>query len=141
MTWVMGASTLFGYGCVISDIQVTDENTGKTWDVLQEAFPVGKFIVGGLAGDVGIGLTLLRSLQLFLSEMAPGSDECCEPEWVADEWSKKARRIYAAVASEIQIGDSHILTVGISPDQAAFGGAKACISVFRSPDFTPEIVV
>lgn len=142
MTWVIGASTIFGYGIVISDIRVTCQLTGKTMDVLQKAYPMGKWMVAGLAGDVSIGLTLLRSLQLFFDEMNPAPDECCEPEWVATEWSKEAKRIYADVAHDNDIGECHILTVGLQPTSTdTLGGAKPCVSVYRCPDFVPGTVV
>lgn len=142
MTWVIGASTIFGYGIVISDIRVTCQTSGKTMDVLQKAFPMGKWMVGGLAGDVSIGLTLLRSLQLLFDEMNPAPDECCEPEWVAAKWPKEAMRIYAAVARDNDIGECHILTVGLQPTSTdTLGGATVCVSVYRSPDFLPETVV
>lgn len=67
MTWVVGASTLFGYGVLVSDIQVTDEVTGHRMDILQKAFSVGKYIVAGMAGDVRTGLILLSDLSRFLN--------------------------------------------------------------------------
>lgn len=141
MTWVIGASTIFGYGLVLSDICVTDQTTGKSKDVLQKAYPIGKWIVAGLAGDVRIGLTLLRSLQLYYDEMNPGPDECCQPEWVATEWSKRARRIYTDVANDHDVGECHILTVGLQPTcEGTLGNAKVHVSVYRSPEFIPESI-
>lgn len=141
MTWVIGSSTMFGYGVVMSDIRVTCEDTRITVDVLQKAFPVGRFIVAGLAGDVGIGLTLLRSLQLFLRSMKPTEDECFDPEWVADEWSKEAKRIYSDIRCDSYVRDSHIITVGLKVDSKVLGGARPCISIYKSPHFIPETVV
>jgi hypothetical protein len=65
MTWVIGASSLFGHGAVISDIQVTFR-TGQTVDLLQKAYPLGRFIVGGFSGSVLIGFRLLQSLKDML---------------------------------------------------------------------------
>ncbi len=141
MTWVIGASTAFGYGVVLSDICVTCEKTGKRWDVLQKAFPLGKFIVGGLAGDIGTGLTMLRSLQMFLTHDPPLRDECWEPEFVSETWSKEARRLYGEIAANEMVGPVHLLTVGVSPRPEALGGAIPVISVFRSPNFDPELVI
>lgn len=142
MTWVIGASTIFGYGIVISDIRVTCQTSGKTMDVLQKAFPMGKWMVAGLAGEVSIGLTLLRSLQLLFDEMILAPDECCEPEWVAAKWSKEAKRMYADVARDNDSDECHILTVGLQPTSTdTLGGATVCVSVYRSPDFVPETVL
>jgi hypothetical protein len=142
MTWVIGASTVFGYGIVISDIRVTNEATGQRWDVLQKAFPVGKFIVGGFTGNVSVGLKLLDSLKHFLKDTQPEQDECWEPEWVADEWCHQARNIFASEENRNpNVGDTHILTVGISPDESTFGNGKVCVTAFRSPSFDPETVV
>lgn len=141
MTWVIGASTMFGYGIVISDTRVTCQTSGRTKDILQKAFPVGKWIVAGLAGDVSIGLTLLRSLQLFLLDLNLGANECGDPEQVAEQWSKEAKRIYADASEEDDIGPCHILTVGLQPTADVFGGAKVCVSVYRSPDFIPETII
>jgi hypothetical protein len=140
MTWVIGASTVFGYGVVLSDICVTCEQTGKTWDALQKAFPLGKFIVGGLAGDVGTGLSMLRSLQMFLSDDPPPRGECWEPEYVAETWSKEARRLYGEIAANEDVGMVELLTVGVSPHPETLGGSIPVINVFRSPEFDPEVV-
>src|SRR6266478_1583222 len=143
MTWVIGASTIFGYGVIVSDICVTCEKTGKRWDVLQKAFPLGKFIAGGLAGDIGTGLSLLRSLQMFLNQDPPAHDECWEPEYVSKIWFKEAKRMYGEIAANENVGPVHLLTVGVSPrpHAHALGGAIPVVTVFRSPEFHPEIVV
>lgn len=141
MSWIIGGSTIFGYGVILSDICVTCNRTGRRWDVLQKAFPLGKFIVGGLAGDIGIGLSMLRSLQMFLSDDPPPHGECWEPEYVSDVWSKEAKRMYGEIAANGGTGAVHILTVGVSPRAEGLSGAVPVVSVFRSPDFVPEIVV
>lgn len=115
MTWVIGGSTLFGYGVMLSDIRVSHKATGQAWDALQKAFPLGRFIAGGLAGDVGAGLSMLRSLQTFLSDNPIRPDECWEPEFVAETWSKEAERTYERMASNGFRGDIHIMTVGVAP--------------------------
>lgn len=141
MTWIIGASTGFGYGVVLSDVCVTCEKTGKRWDALQKAFPLGKFIVGGLAGDIGTGLSMLKSLQLFLSNPPPARDECWEPEYVSETWSREAKRMYGDIAATERVGAVHILTVGVSPRSEALGGGVPVVTIFRSPEFIPEMVV
>lgn len=141
MTWVIGSSTMFGYGIVMSDIRVTCGDTGITMDVLQKAYPVGDFIVAGLAGDVGTGLTLLRSMQLFLRRMKPEADECFDPEWVAENWSKEAKQIYSDISRDEQVQDTHIITVGLKVDTKVMGGARPCVTVYKSPHFEPETII
>ena len=75
MTWIVGASTLFGYGVVISDVQVSCGISGPRMDVLQKAYPVSNYIVAGFAGDVRPGLVLLESLRRFLNSPPPLEDE------------------------------------------------------------------
>jgi hypothetical protein len=141
MTWVIGGSTIFGYGVVLSDIRVTCEETGRHWDILQKAHPLGKFIAGGFSGDVGIGISMLRSLQLFLNHDPPARDEYWEPGYVAEKWSKEAQRIYGEIVANGGEGPVDILTVGVSRRDETLGGAVPVVSVLRSPDFVPDTVV
>jgi len=57
MTWAAAASTIFGYGALYSDVQVTFRD-GNTKDLLQKAYPVSNFIAAGFAGSVRIGFKL-----------------------------------------------------------------------------------
>ena len=138
MTWVVGASTLFGYGVVVSDIQVLCQRSGRGMDVLQKAYPVGKYIVAGFAGDAHAGLTLLEDLTVFLNSPPVPDDECWQPQWVADHWPESARVAYGRLGSQTPIGETHILMLGLQPKQRVLGNAVGHISVFRSPDFHPE---
>jgi hypothetical protein len=141
MTWVIGSSTMFGYGVVMSDICVTCGDTGITMDVLQKAFPMGPFMVAGLAGEVGVGLTLLRSMQLFLRRLKPEPDDCYDPVWVAENWSKEARQIYSDISHDMHVGDVHIITVGLQVNERVLGRAIPCVTIYKSPEFSPETVV
>lgn len=142
MTWAVGASTLFGYGVLVSDIQITDKVTGHRMDVLQKAFSVGKYIVAGMAGDVRTGLILLSDLSRFLNSVQIPEDECWDPEWVAEHWPEQARQVYHSLASQRNVGETHIIMVGLkpegSPERRVLGNAVGHISVMRSPDFYPE---
>lgn len=60
MTWVLGASSLFGYGVMLSDVQVSVGE--KRFDILQKAYPLSNYILGGFAGSVQIGFMFLQSL-------------------------------------------------------------------------------
>ncbi len=142
MTWIVGASTLFGYGCVISDVQVSDDTSGLRMDVLQKAYPVGKYIVAGFAGDVFPGFALLESLSNFLNSPSPDDDECWDPQWVAENWPDEACRVYRQIMEEYRPDGTDILMLGLNAagnsEQRVMGGAIGHLSVFRSPDFLPE---
>ncbi len=142
MTWVVGATSMFGYGVIVSDVQVTCGVTGRRMDVLQKAFPVGKYIAAGFAGDVRAGLALLTNLRDFLNPGDIPEDECWKPDWVAEHWPATAKQLYQDLLEEHSVGPTHILMVGAkrwgTPEKAVFGGAIGHISVFRSPDFVPE---
>ncbi len=140
MTWIIGSSTMFGYGVVMADVCVTCGDTGITMDVLQKAFPMGPFMVAGLAGEVGVGLTLLRSMQLFLRRLQREPDECYDPEWVAENWSKEAKQIYSDISNDMTVGDVHIITVGLKVKEKVLGGAIPCVTIYKSPEFFPETV-
>ena len=58
MTWVIGASSIFDYGAMMSDVRVTFED-GSERDLVQKAYPVGPYIVAGFAGSVRIGVIIL----------------------------------------------------------------------------------
>jgi hypothetical protein len=147
MTWVIGASSIFGYGAMMSDVRVTFSD-GTTCDLLQKAYPVGPYIVGGFAGSVRIGFQMLASLAEFLivppNAPQPGA---WEPEWVAQHWKPIAFQIFATADMLEQALRCQILLVGISnkidPEVAANPRGvqmpRACIVRFSSPDFDPVI--
>lgn len=142
MTWIVGASTLFGYGAVVSDVQVSNITSGLRMDVLQKAYPVGKYIVAGFAGDVYPGFILLESLSRFLNSQPPADDECWDPEWVAENWPNEARRVYQQLEKKLQFQGTDILMMGLkatgNQEKRVMGDAIGHLTVFRSPNFLPE---
>ncbi len=142
MTWIVGASTLFGYGVVISDIQVSCGVSGPRIDILQKAYPVSKYIVAGFAGDVFPGFALLNNLWRFLNSPPLENDECWDPQWVAENWPKEAQKVYQQIEKENKYQGTDILMMGlkafVNQKKRIFGDAKGHLTVFRSPDFLPE---
>ena len=65
MTWVVGAPSVFGYGALYSDVQVTFAD-GNTRDLVQKAYPLSNFIAAGFAGSVRVGFMLLQSRWISL---------------------------------------------------------------------------
>ena len=90
MTWVVGATSIFGYGVAVSDIQVTCNASGRHMDVLKKVFPVGKYIAAGFAGDVRAGMAMVTELRNFLNLHGIPEHECWEPRWVAGNWPPRA---------------------------------------------------
>ncbi|WP_035654941.1 hypothetical protein [Bradyrhizobium sp. STM 3809] len=141
MTWVIGASSIFGYGVMLSDVRVTFPD-GSTADLLRKAFPVGPYIAAGFAGSVQIGYRLLSSLQqfLFIPPTAPQIEQLAwQPEWVAEHWAPEARKVFASCAVSEQKLGSRLLMVGVSPDQdmGAPEIRRVYLVRFSSPHFVP----
>jgi len=141
MTWVVGASTPFGYGAVISDIQVSNDE-GLREDVLQKVYPVSRCIVAGFAGDILPGFFLVDSLRDFLKSPLPATDGCWDPQWVADNWPEEARRVYRQIKEEYRPDGTDILMLGLEDARNSkpriMGDAIGHLSVFRSPNFVPK---
>jgi hypothetical protein len=143
MTWVIGASSIFDYGAMLSDVRVTFSD-GSQRDLVQKAYPVGQYIVAGFAGSIRIGFQMLESLTKFLivppEAPQPGA---WEPEWVAQHWKPIAFQIFATADTLEQSLRCQILLVGISnkidPEVAANPRAekmpRACIVRFSVPGF------
>jgi hypothetical protein len=141
MTWIIGASSLFGYGVMLSDVRVTF-STGKTADIVKKAYSVGPYIVAGFAGSVLIGFRLLQGLHEFLFVPPSGAEAdrlAWKPEWVAEHWAPEARKIFEKCAlAERKLG-SHFLMVGVSPDEnmGTPNSPRVYVIRFSDPDFSP----
>lgn len=140
MTWVIGASTIFGYGAVISDVQVTFKD-GTTRDILQKTYPINNFIVAGFSGSVQIGFMLLQSLSDFL-QLPPGlvGTHAWDPIWVSTHWAPIAREIFNSAPPEEKRLGSRLLLVGALPTESLGLGSKIIFTRFASPNFAPEIM-
>jgi hypothetical protein len=138
---------MFGYGAMMSDVRVTFPD-GSQRDIVQKAYGLGPFIVGGFAGSVKIGFDMLGSLQQMLVVPANATQPgAWEPIEVANHWKTIATGIFATAHPSEQAGQSHIMLVGIShevdPATAhvpnVVQGPRAIIIRMRSPTFEPEI--
>ena len=140
MTWIIGVSTIFGYGVVISDVQVTFKD-GTTADILQKAYPLSNFIVGGFAGSVRIGCMLLQSLYEYL-EIPTGQEKthAWHPLWVANTWGPLAKKLFDNAPYEERKLGSRILLVAASPTEKCGLGAKIYFIRFADPTFVPGIM-
>jgi hypothetical protein len=137
MTWVVGGSSLFGYGVMVSDVRVTFAD-GTEADLLRKAYPVGPYLLAGFAGSVSIGFQLIGSLQNFLIP-PDNSDSAWRPEWVAEHWHLEAAKIFAGAPSEEQAGHSQLLIVGVSPSEhlGAPEFPRVYLVKLEAPDYKP----
>jgi hypothetical protein len=142
VTWIIGAASLFGYGAVISDVEVT-LRTGERRRALQKAFHLGNSLVGGFAGSVLIGFRLLENLRANLElPVEQRATHAWDPRFVANEWSPIARRIFDnASQSERKLG-SQFLLVGVSPseDRGVANAPIVYLIRFVSPEFKPGFI-
>jgi hypothetical protein len=142
MTWVIGTSSMFGYGVVISDVQVRLQS-GETRDMLLKAYPVANGIVGGFAGSVRIGFSLMENLREFLQiPEAFASSHAWDPIWVAKNWQKSAERVFQMHSPIEQTLGARVLLVGISPTEHRGNPAWRNVYMvrFASPEFKPGIM-
>jgi hypothetical protein len=140
MTWVVAASTIYGYGALYSDVQVTFPD-GNTKDLLQKAYPLSNFIAAGFAGSVNIGFRLLQSLSDFTT--LPSDTANCfawDPLWVSANWSSIAKSVFDRAPTGEKALGSQILMVGVSPDKTCGLGAKVYFTRFCAPEFRPGIM-
>ena len=140
MTWVVAASTIYGYGALYSDVQVTFRD-GTTRDLLQKAYPVSNFIAAGFAGSVKIGFMLVQSLMDHLALPGEALDKFAwDPIIAAVGWAPIAKAVFQAAEPAEQALASRLLLVGVSPTETSGIGAKVYFTRFASPDFAPKIM-
>ncbi len=116
MTWVVGASTIFGYGLIVSDICVTFrkmDGSKETRDCLQKIYPIAPSIVAGFSGSVRIGFELIDDLQRFLPPLEKGM--AWQPEWVAENWKERAQKLFDGFPQIEKDATASIIMVGLHP--------------------------
>jgi hypothetical protein len=139
MTWVIGATTMFGHGVVVSDTRVTCSSTGEYQDILRKTYCVGKYLVAGFAGDVWAGFGLLANLTKLLNPPDMPENEYWKPQWVAENWPPIACQSFEKLSKDKPVGETHILMVGAEESpEGSFPKSAPSICVFRSPLFAPE---
>ena len=139
VTWIVGATTFFGYGVAVSDICVTTSD-GTQHDILRKVYPVGRFLVAGFAGSVRTGFDMIADLQSCLQMCEDEEGLCWQPTWVAENWPPRARRVfYHQERTERECG-SEIILVGVDANTSAMRGGSPVMATFRAPDFEPTII-
>jgi len=141
MTWVGGVTSMFGYGALYSDVQVTFPD-GTTRDLIQKAYPITNFIAAGFSGSVKVGFSLLQSMAGFtrLPDEALKT-QAWDPVWVARRWAPVARSVFDSAREVERSLGAQVLLLGASPNEDAGLGARMFLVRFASPDFRPGIMV
>jgi hypothetical protein len=140
MTWVCAASTIYGYGALYSDVQVTFRD-GRTADLVQKAYPLSNFVAAGFAGSVRIGFMLLQSLDEAMRLPSKILEtHAWEPKWVSGNWAPIARSIFDSAPQQEKAYGAHVLMIGVSPTETCGLGPKVYFTRFASPDFRPCIM-
>ena len=143
MTWVVGATTWFGYGMIVSDICVSwrlPDGSYKRRDCLQKIYPMGLDIIAGFSGSVKIGFALLQNLREFLRLPEDKHDFGWDPDWVAHNWPVEARDVFGSFPAAVQKSRASVILVGAHPtDDGVLGRPRTFAASMRSPDFEPDV--
>lgn len=140
MTWIVGASSLFGYGVMISDVRVTFSD-GSEADMLRKAYKVAPFILAGFAGSVRIGMQLVGNLQRCLDQPElEGAQMAWQPDVVLNDWHPYAAEIFKQASDDERACGSQLVVVGVSPtkNMGAAVFPKIYVAKLTYPDFTPQ---
>jgi hypothetical protein len=139
MTWVIGGSSIFGTGALISDTRVRFQD-GTTAEFLQKAYPVGNYIAVGFAGSVRIGFALVKSLQTAMVVPDGTGPHAWDPRAVASHWRATAQQIFHDAPIDERSLGSQVLLVGPQPTEhmGTPGFPRMEIARATSPDFTPR---
>lgn len=140
MTWVIGATTPFGYGVLLSDPCVTwktSDGEERRRDSVKKTYPVGRFIAAGFSGSVMVGFDLIDSLLEFLAttEKEKKDTDAWKPKFIAENWPRLARRILRERGHD---SPANILMVGVDPERDSLFRGRPVGVIFRSPNFEPE---
>lgn len=141
MTWIVGASSMLGYGVMISDVRISFAD-GTQVDLLRKAYKVGPFILAGFAGSVHVGMRLIDHLQRALDapEIREEADVAWQPEFVINRWHPEAKKLFASMPEQEKALGAEIIIVGVSPNQnmGVPEFPRVYVAKLRWPDFTPE---
>ncbi len=142
MTWIVGTGTMFGHAILASDIRVTLKYSGGTErniDCLQKVYPIGRFIVGGFAGSVRIGFSIIGHLQ---SELAKVEEGCVwDLDIISNTWlPRMVRRIFNSFPASEKDAKSQIMLAATHP-RMNWPFPRMPLPVlykFDSPEFKPQ---
>lgn len=139
MTWVIGTPTVFGYGLIVADVQVTLKySTGKQVyvDCLQKIFQVGKSAAAGFAGPVQIGLALMEDLTkcMYLNKK---NRDWIPPYFINKYYSRRTKYIYSKIPDKLKTEETSLIVIAAHPskDNGIKGQPKMFGCIMKSPNF------
>ncbi len=143
MTWIIGGTTIFGYGYIFSDtcVTITDENGAtRTMDVLQKAYPIAPDIVAGFAGSILIGFRMLHHLRQQLQPPDGREDWAWDLGSIIENMPPLFQEIFQKSSPQEQASGAAILMVSAHPTENSGIEMfpKAQMAIFRSPNFQAE---
>lgn len=140
MTWIIGVNSFLGYSFALSDTTVSWGNSFEK-DCLQKFYPITTNIGAGFAGSVRIGFKMLDGLADCIRKEK--LDRGAIPEYIAQKWSRKARRIFNnAPKIEKQLG-CQLLMIATFPKSKITTGdisvPRTAVIKLCAPNFKPYI--
>jgi hypothetical protein len=138
MTWIVGASTPFGFAYLVSDTRVRWGN-GIEKDCLLKVFPLGQFLAGGFAGSVESGFAILSRLTLEFQQAPPTT--AWDLDAIAATWLPRVMRHVWKRQSDAnrRLGSEIIIAAAHPTRDLGIAGVNAtAVYAFRSPKFVPQ---
>jgi len=139
MTLIVGLSSIFGYGAIISDIAVTFQN-GEKRDCLKKSFVTSQFVAAGFSGSVYNGYRLIQAFA-DLTHISKDAENtyCCDPIFFANKFQPTAKDIFRSAPALEQKCGSHLIVVGVVPNEDENKPIpKVHMLRLASPEFKPQ---
>lgn len=142
LTWIVGTGTMFGHAILASDICVTLKyRTGTKCyvDCLQKVYPLGKYVVGGFAGSVKIGYSIIGHLQYELAMADKG--EAWDLDIISNTWLPRVvKRIFNSFPDPEKDSKSQIILAAthLTMNWPFPHTPLPILYKFDSPDFKPH---
>lgn len=139
MTWVIGASSSWGIGAMLSDVRVSWAN-GHSEDLIKKAHPLGPCISGGFAGSVKIGYLLLDDFSQRLIKGIAKPNTIYDPVEASRAWAPTAAQLFQQAHEEEKILGCEILLVGLGLEHNGIPFLPRIVQVkLTAPSFEPQI--
>lgn len=141
MTWVVGLTGLPAGGLLLADVRVTlqyPDGSVTPFDGLQKIHPITNWIAGGFAGSVDVGFSMLADFQRYIG--TPPEGFIARTGYLLNRWTRRARRIYAAVPAPLRALGCELLFIGASaePPDSPLGIQRTHGYIMRPPNFALE---
>jgi len=137
MTWIIGTPYVFGYGVLIGDVQVTDEDSGETYDAVMKIFPVCRGLIAGFAGNVELGFALIQSLKDDYKFPDDTEKPLWYPEHLAENIPETLQKMYEKISKKTGKKFVHIIIAGVDPRLESDMKVPYCYIFKSDENFSP----